>query len=156
MRTLACLLVLLVLLGGCSLYFDTASTEHTSSGGTPPSPDACGETPDAHVCPALGTYAVIESPVDGANAVPTPTQIKWRTFIPNTLDGRGIYLSDENGAVVDLSHWNSSCAGQQGDWVISCYDLEPGHWYTWHIWITCYDASGPHEIETSTFRVASP
>ena len=77
------------------------------------------------MCPALGTYAVIAYPSDGSNNVPTPTPDPLANIHPNTLDGRGIYLSDEHGNVVELDRYNNSCAGTDGDWVTSCYDLRP-------------------------------
>jgi hypothetical protein len=150
--------VLSIFAGGCTLYFDG-----------PPPPDAPGNEPlpppDASAtCPKPGTYAEILYPLDGATNVQQPVPIEMHVVIPNTLDGKGIHLSDANGVQVDLEHYDASCSipippfqtgpVQDVTWV-QCYDgLEPNAEYTWHIWITCYDDTGAHEIATSTFRTA--
>lgn len=147
-------------LSGCELYFD--------DGPQPPSTDAPGTsgTPgDASAgCPKPGTYAEILYPLDGAMNVPQPVPIRMHVFIPNTLDGKGIGLLDATGAGVSLDHYDSTCSmspppiqtgsTQDVTWT-ECYkDLEPDAVYTWYIWLTCYDASGIHELATSTFRTA--
>src|SRR3984885_12521206 len=155
-------LVLVVALGGCSLYFGPSHDPPTSASSTVTF-DAAPASIDADICPATGTHAEITYPADGATNVPTPVPISMSVYIPNTLDGKGIYLSDANGQQVDLSHWDASCSVpppaietgpvQNVSWV-ECYDLPPDSQFTWHIWITCYDASGPHEIATSTCLTA--
>jgi len=144
-------------LGGCELYFDDGPRARST--------DALGTPGDASAaCPKPGTYAEILYPLDGATNVPQPVPIKMHVVIPNTLDGKGIYLSDATGAAVDLEHYDSTCSAspppiqtgptQDVTWT-QCYkNLEPNAVYTWHIWLTCYDASGPHELATSTFRTA--
>lgn len=152
--------VAVLALGGCELYFDEGP-----EGPQAQSPDAPGMPGDASAgCPKPGTYAEILYPLDGATNVAQPVPINMHVVIPNTLDGEGIYLSYANGAVVGLDHWDSTCSIPQPQiqtgpiqdvtWT-ECYkDLEPNTEYTWHIWVTCYDPSGPHELATSTFRTA--
>ena len=147
----------LFLLGGCELYFEDGPLPHTI--------DASSGTVDAAAsCPKPGTYAEILYPQHGAIDVPQPVPIKMHVVIPNTLDGKGIYLADANGNGVDLSHHDPSCSVppppiqtgpiQDVTWT-QCYkDLEPNAEYTWHIWLTCYDASGIHPLASSTFRTA--
>jgi hypothetical protein len=161
-----CFIVVLAL-SGCELYFED-----------PPEPPPGTVVPDAAVgggggggggggnagCPKPGTYAEILYPLDGATAVPQPVPIKMHVVIPNTLDGKGIYLSDASGAQVGLDHYDGTCSMQippiqtgpvQDVTWTECYkDLAPDATYTWHIWLTCYDASGIHELATSTFRTA--
>jgi hypothetical protein len=145
-------------LGGCELYFD--------DGPKAPSPTDAPVAPAdvSAACPKPGTYAEVLYPLDGATNVPQPVPIKMHVFIPNTLDGKGIYLSDATGTAVDLEHYDATCSvgpsqtqtgpNQDVTWT-QCYNgLAPNAEYTWHIWLTCYDASGGHELVTSTFRTA--
>ncbi len=151
------LAVTLVLVGGCTLYFDGPGDD------TPAPPSVPPDAPSA-ACPKPGTYAEILYPLDGATNVPQPVPIKTRVVIPNTLDGKGLYLTDASGVPVSLEHNDPSCSiapprlptgpTQDQTWTSCFKDLEPDAEYTWHIWITCYDPSGPNEIATSTFRTA--
>ena len=150
----------LMVFSGCSLYFEPT---HHSDHQTEPPPDAAAPTVDAQTCPATDTHAAITYPLDGATNVATPVPIAMHVFIPNTLDGKGIYLSDANGQQVDLTHYDPACSiqpppiqtGPYDDVTFTqCYDLPPDSTFTWHIWITCYDASGSHEIAKSTFHTA--
>jgi hypothetical protein len=148
---------LVLVLGGCELYFD--------DGAKPPGTDAPGVPADASAtCPKPGTFAQILYPLDGATNVPQPVPIKMHVVIPNTLDGKGIGLTDATGAAVDLAHHDGSCSiapppiqtgpTQDVTWT-ECYkDLAPNTEYTWTIWLTCYDPSGIHVLATSTFRTA--
>lgn len=151
--------LVVVALGGCNLYFDGPG-EPTPE----PPPDITDAGPAPDTCPKPGTYAEILYPLDGATNVAQPVPIRMHVVIPNTLDGKGIYLSDATGAAVPLTHYDASCSVgqppiqtgpiQDVTWT-ECYkDLAPNAEYTWHIWVTCYDASGPHELATSTFRTA--
>lgn len=87
-------------------------------------------------------------------------------YIPNTLDGKGYWLTDPTGAPVDLlSTYDPSCSVQppqiqtgpvQDQAWTECYrNLQPDTEYTAHVVVTCYDPSGPHELATSTFRTAA-
>lgn len=153
-------LIAVLALGGCELYFEDGPRGSRTDAGTAPSTQ--GDASAA--CPKPGTGAEILYPRDGAIDVAQPVPIQMHVVIPNPLDGKGIYLSDANGVQVDLEHYDSTCSvpypsNQTGPiqdvtWT-QCYkDLEPNALYTWHIWLTCYDASGPHELATSTFRTA--
>jgi len=146
---------------GCSLYFGEGSQREESRTGTVP-PDACGQAtePDAKTCPAPGTYAEIFYPLDGATNVPTPVPISLHYFIPNTLDGKGMYITDSSGQQLPVDY-NPDCSIpppaiqlNQDISFTECLNLPPDQEFTYHIWITCYDASGGHEIATSTFRTA--
>lgn len=150
--------LVLVLASGCSLYFGEPTPHHT----THDAGDAV-DAPQALTCPKPGTYAEIPYPHDGATNVPVPVPIQTHVVIPNTLDGKGLGLTDAFGHAVSLDHWDADCSvplqntgqGTQDETWTDCYrDLAPDSLYTWHIWITCYDASGVHEIATSTFRTA--
>jgi hypothetical protein len=150
-------------LGGCSLYFG----EPDKTGPTPPPMGDDEPQPDAggveKTCPKAGTHAEILYPANGATNVAVPVPIKLHVYIPNTLDGKGAWLTDANGQLVDLDHWVMSCSVpippiqtgpvQDLTWT-ACYDLPPNAEFTWHIMITCYDPSGPQEITTATFRTA--
>lgn len=153
--------VLLILASGCTLYFGEPTEHHEPApvdAGAAPTPDAPAS------CPKPGTHAEITYPPNGATNIAVPVPISSHVVIPNTLDGKGIYLSDSAGQAVSLDHYDASCStqisntgtpGTQDEAWTECYrDLLPNSTYTWHIWITCYDASGPHEIATSTFRTA--
>jgi hypothetical protein len=143
-------LVALLALSSCTATLEPADPDERRRG-----PDASVYIPDAKICPSYGTSAEISYPLDGATNVASPVPIRWRTEIPNTLDGRGIYLTETaSGDVVPLAQWTASCSGTDGAWTTSCYTLAPNTTYTWHVWITCYDPSGPHEIATTTFTTA--
>ena len=151
MRSLWALLVF----GGCSsLYIEPSHHDQTNP------PDAGPAPNDAQTCPVTGTHAEITYPLDGATNVPTPVPIATHVFIPNTWDGKGMYLSDAAGHMLDLTLYDPNCSSSlpvqppDDSYWTECYDLPPDSTFTWHIWITCYDASGPHEIATSTFRTA--
>jgi len=154
---------LVALLSGCSLYFDEPhesekAVPHVFDAGAPPGPDA-------QTCPATGTHAEITYPLDGATNVANPVPIAIHKYIPNTLDGIGVYITDADGNPPDTSlfQYQASCSipvpqiqsgpVQDFGWT-DCYDLPPGSTYTWHVWITCYDPSGPHELAKSTFTTA--
>jgi hypothetical protein len=152
---------MLVVRGGCSLYFAEPKAEKHE---VPPDAAIVADAaPDAQTCPAPGTHAEIAYPLDGATNVATPVPIANHVYIPNTLDGKGLYLSDANGVQVDLGHYDPMCSipppaietgpVQDVTWT-ECYDLPPDAQFTWHLWVTCYDASGSHELATSTFRTA--
>ena len=149
-------LVAVLVLGGCELYFDGPASEMDAA---PPPP-----LDTSAACPKPGTYADILYPLDGATNVQQPVSIQMHVVIPNTLDGKGVYLSDASGAAVDLGHYDRECSVpippiqtgpiQDLTWT-ECYkDLEPDSVYTWHVWITCYDATGAHELATSSFRTS--
>ncbi|CAN5367492.1 hypothetical protein BH11MYX1_BH11MYX1_30540 [soil metagenome] len=150
-----------VWLAGCSLYFDdraktATSVQHRTDGGSAPGPDA-------RACPATGTHAEILYPLDGATNVPSPVPIAVHKFIPNTLDGIGESLVDSAGNPVTTAAWVASCSIpvsqhqtgplQDYGWT-DCYDFPPSSTYTLHIWITCYDPSGPHELAVASFTTA--
>jgi hypothetical protein len=76
-----------------------------------------------------------------------------------------MYLADANGNYVDLmTYYDPDCSVppspiqtgpvQDQTWTECANHLQPNTLYTWHIWLTCYDASGPHELAASTFRTA--
>lgn len=153
---------LLALAGGCSLYFEPP--DHHEPSAVDPLDAGLAPVDGSPSCPKPGTHAEILYPLDDATDVPQPVPIQMHVFIPNTADGKGIWLTDANGVQVELSHWTAACSvpppaiqpgpTQDVTWT-ECYsNLVPDAIYTWHVYLTCYDDSGIHELASSTFRTA--
>lgn len=154
---------LLVCLGGCSLYFSDPGPSPPPPHPTPVEPDAWN---DPNACPKPGTHAEIQVPFDGATNVSQPVVFHYHYEIPNTLDGKAIWLEDTSGqqamqgAVGDCPVLSTDNSGEQTGptqnvTASGCFgQLSPDTVYTLKIYITCYDASGLHTIASTTFRTA--
>jgi hypothetical protein len=146
----------LVLLAGCSLYFDTPPSHQSPDAALPIERDAAPASTDG--CPAPPTSVSVGYPANGASDVPQPVPIQIALSRPSDVEDIFVtHLSDAAGQPVSLDHYDDSCSTPIPPVLTNpvvwteCYDgLASGSAYSWHIDATCYGAAGATTVEVAS------